>query len=203
MNQIKLENVKFTSPFETNGGLKIVSGDSIIAYNVVFTESAFPTACCLAINCETNTSVRYIDVDKFKTEGISEFTIVTIGNVQDSATVSFKNVQIKGCKKFINFLNSSGAKKISVNLEDVDIEDVKECVISLDTNIADLEKLSEVTGFGKDSLTINLKNVTVKGVQVSAEDVYLKNIVALCLADGTLVEYSEENKALYPTVNIL
>lgn len=227
MNQIKLENVKFTAPYERvregdnnnkyNCGINLQSSDSVVINNVILTEEACAGTRynAIEIDLENKKGVRYVDINNLRIEGKLINNGILIFNLQDNAVVNIKNVYMKSVSNPIRISNSLNAKNITVNVENVTIDewDSSETwrgfILLEDWTSPDEAQALENNLFAKDKITINIKNLVHAGQKVmptSDEEIFGYNegrIVFRVLdnVDGTNTNiYSAETRGMYPTV---
>lgn len=226
MNQVKLENVKFTAPYERvregdsvryNCGINIQSEDSVIISNVTLTEEACAGTRYNAIEIDLDNKVgaRYIDIDGLNIEGELFNNGILIFNVQDDAVINIKNVHMKKCSNPIRFSNGLNAKNVTINIENMTIDewDSSEAwrglLILEDYTSANAAQAYERNLFAEDKVTVNIKNLVHAGQKVmptSDEEIFGYNegrIIFRVLdnVDGNNTNiYSAETRGMYPTV---
>lgn len=226
MNQIKLENVKFTAPYERvregdsvkyNCGINLQSSDSVVINNVILTEEACAGTRYNAIEIDLDNKVgaRYIDIDGLNIEGELINNGILIFNVQDNAVINIKNVHMKKCSNPIRFSNGLNAKNVTINIKNMTVDewDSSEAwrglLILEDYTSANAEQAYERNLFAEDKVTINIKNLVHAGQKVvptSDEEIFGYNegrIVFRVLdgVDGNNTNiYSAETRGMYPTV---
>lgn len=226
MNQVKLENVKFTAPYERfregdsvryNCGINIQSEDSVIINNVTLTEEACTGTRYNAIEIDLDNKVgaRYIDIDGLNIEGELSNNGILIFNVQDDAVINIKNVHMKKCSNPIRFSNGLNAKNVTINIENMTIDEWdgseawRGLLILEDYTSANAAQAYERNLFAEDKVTINIKNLVHAGQKVmptSDEEIFGYNegrIVFRVLdnVDGSNTNiYSAETRGMYPTV---
>lgn len=226
MNQVKLENVKFTAPYERvregdsvryNCGINIQSEDSVIISNVTLTEEACAGTRYNAIEIDLDNKVgaRYIDIDGLNIEGDLYNNGILIFNVQDDAVINIKNVHMKKCSNPIRFSNGLNAKNVTINIENMTIDewDSSEAwrglLILEDYTSANAAQAYERNLFAEDKVTVNIKNLVHAGQKVmptSDEEIFGYNegrIIFRVLdgVDGNNTNiYSAETRGMYPTV---
>lgn len=226
MNQVKLENVKFTAPYERvregdsvryNCGINIQSEDSVIISNVTLTEEACAGTRYNAIEIDLNNKVgaRYIDIDGLNIEGELSNNGILIFNVQDDAVINIKNVHMKKCSNPIRFSNGLNAKNVTINIENMTVDEWdgseawRGLLILEDYTSANAAQAYERNLFAEDKVTVNIKNLVHAGQKVmptSDEEIFGYNegrIVFRVLdgVDGNNTNiYSAETRGMYPTV---
>ena len=226
MNQVKLENVKFTAPYERvregdsvkyNCGINIQSEDSVIISNVTLTEEACTGTRYNAIEIDLHNKVgaRYIDIDGLNIEGELFNNGILIFNVQDDAVINIKNVHMKKCSNPIRFSNGLNAKNVTINIENMTIDEWdgseawRGLLILEDYTSANAAQAYERNLFAEDKVTVNIKNLVHAGQKVmptSDEEIFGYNegrIVFRVLdnVDGNDTNiYSAETRGMYPTV---
>lgn len=226
MNQVKLENVKFTAPYERvregdsvryNCGINIQSEDSVIISNVTLTEEACAGTRYNAIEIDLDNKVgaRYIDIDGLNIEGELFNNGILIFNVQDDAVINIKNVHMKKCSNPIRFSNGLNAKNVTINIENMTIDEWdgseawRGLLILEDYTSANAAQAYERNLFAEDKVTVNIKNLVHAGQKVmptSDEEIFGYNegrIVFRVLdnVDGNNTNiYSAETRGMYPTV---
>ena len=226
MNQVKLENVKFTAPYERvregdsvryNCGINIQSEDSVIISNVTLTEEACAGTRYNAIEIDLDNKVgaRYIDIDGLNIEGELYNNGILIFNVQDDAVINIKNVHMKKCSNPIRFSNGLNAKNVTINIENMTIDEWdgseawRGLLILEDYTSANAAQAYERNLFAEDKVTVNIKNLVHAGQKVmptSDEEIFGYNegrIVFRVLdgVDGNNTNiYSAETRGMYPTV---
>ena len=226
MNQVKLENVKFTAPYERvregdsvkyNCGINIQSEDSVIISNVTLTEEACAGTRHNAIEIDLDNKVgaRYIDIDGLNIEGELINNGILIFNVQDDAVINIKNVHMKKCSNPIRFSNGLNAKNVTINIENMTIDEWdgseawRGLLILEDYTSANAAQAYERNLFAEDKVTVNIKNLVHAGQKVmptSDEEIFGYNegrIVFRVLdnVDGNNTNiYSAETRGMYPTV---
>ena len=206
MNQVKLENVKFTAPYERvregdsvryNCGINIQSEDSVIISNVTLTEEACAGTRYNAIEIDLDNKVgaRYIDIDGLNIEGELFNNGILIFNVQDDAVINIKNVTINIENMTIDEWDGSEAWRGLLILEDY--------------TSANAAQAYERNLFAEDKVTVNIKNLVHAGQKVmptSDEEIFGYNegrIIFRVLdnVDGNNTNiYSAETRGMYPTV---
>ena len=226
MNQVKLENVKFTAPYERvregdsvkyNCGINIQSEDSVIISNVTLTEEACAGTRYNAIEIDLDNKVgaRYIDIDGLNIEGELINNGILIFNVQDDAVINIKNVHMKKCSNPIRFSNGLNAKNVTIKIENMTIDEWdgseawRGLLILEDYTSANAAQAYERNLFAEDKVTVNIKNLVHAGQKVmptSDEEIFGYNegrIVFRVLdnVDGNDTNiYSAETRGMYPTV---
>lgn len=226
MNQVKLENVKFTAPYERvregdsvryNCGINIQSEDSVIISNVTLTEEACAGTRYNAIEIDLDNKVgaRYIDIDGLNIEGKLSNNGILIFNVQDDAVINIKNVHMKKCSNPIRFSNGLNAKNVTINIENMTIDEWdgskawRGLLILEDYTSANAAQAYERNLFAEDKVTVNIKNLVHAGQKVmptSDEEIFGYNegrIIFRVLdnVDGNNTNiYSAETRGMYPTV---
>lgn len=226
MNQVKLENVKFTAPYERvregdsvryNCGINIQSEDSVIISNVTLTEEACAGTRYNAIEIDLDNKVgaRYIDIDGLNIEGELINNGILIFNVQDDAVINIKNVHMKKCSNPIRFSNGLNAKNVTINIENMTIDEWdgseawRGLLILEDYTSANAAQAYERNLFAEDKVTVNIKNLVHAGQKVmptSDEEIFGYNegrIIFRVLdgEDGNNTNiYSVETRGMYPTV---
>lgn len=226
MNQVKLENVKFTAPYERvregdsvryNCGINIQSEDSVIISNVTLTEEACAGTRYNAIEIDLDNKVgaRYIDIDGLNIEGELSNNGILIFNVQDDAVINIKNVHMKKCSNPIRFSNGLNAKNVTINIENITIDEWdgseawRGLLILEDYTSANAAQAYERNLFAEDKVTVNIKNLVHAGQKVmptSDEEIFGYNegrIIFRVLdgVDGNNTNiYSAETRGMYPTV---
>ena len=226
MNQVKLENVKFTAPYERvregdsvkyNCGINIQSEDSVIISNVTLTEEACAGTRYNAIEIDLDNKVgaRYIDIDGLNIEGELINNGILIFNVQDDAVINIKNVHMKKCSNPIRFSNGLNAKNVTINIENMTIDEWdgseawRGLLILEDYTSTNAAQAYERNLFAEDKVTVNIKNLVHAGQKVmptSDEEIFGYNegrIVFRVLdnVDGNDTNiYSAETRGMYPTV---
>ena len=226
MNQVKLENVKFTAPYERvregdsvryNCGINIQSEDSVIISNVTLTEEACAGTRYNAIEIDLDNKVgaRYIDIDGLNIEGELFNNGILIFNVQDDAVINIKNVHMKKCSNPIRFSNGLNAKNVTINIENMTIDEWdgseawRGLLILEDYTSANAAQAYERNLFAEDKVTVNIKNLVHAGQKVmptSDEEIFGYNegrIIFRVLdnVDGNNTNiYSAETRGMYPTV---
>lgn len=226
MNQIKLENVKFTAPYERvregdsvryNCGINLQSSDSVVINNVTLTEEACAGTRYNAIEIDLDNKVgaRYIDIDGLNIEGELINNGILIFNVQDNAVINIKNVHMKKCSNPIRFSNGLNAKNVTINIENITIDEWdrteawRGLLILEDYTSENAEQAYERNLFAEDKVTVNIKNLVHAGQKVmptSDEEIFGYNegrIVFRVLdgVDGNNTNiYSAETRGMYPTV---
>lgn len=226
MNQVKLENVKFTAPYERvregdsvryNCGINIQSEDSVIISNVTLTEEACAGTRYNAIEIDLDNKVgaRYIDIDGLNIEGKLYNNGILIFNVQDDAVINIKNVHMKKCSNPIRFSNGLNAKNVTINIENMTIDEWdgseawRGLLILEDYTSANAAQAYERNLFAEDKVTVNIKNLVHAGQKVmptSDEEIFGYNegrIIFRVLdgVDGNNTNiYSAETRGMYPTV---
>ena len=226
MNQVKLENVKFTAPYERvregdsvryNCGINIQSEDSVIISNVTLTEEACAGTRYNAIEIDLDNKVgaRYIDIDGLNIEGKLSNNGILIFNVQDDAVINIKNVHMKKCSNPIRFSNGLNAKNVTINIENMTIDEWdgseawRGLLILEDYTSTNAAQAYERNLFAEDKVTVNIKNLVHAGQKVmptSDEEIFGYNegrIVFRVLdnVDGNDTNiYSAETRGMYPTV---
>ena len=226
MNQVKLENVKFTAPYERvregdsvryNCGINIQSEDSVIISNVTLTEEACAGTRYNAIEIDLDNKVgaRYIDIDGLNIEGELINNGILIFNVQDDAVINIKNVHMKKCSNPIRFSNGLNAKNVTINIENMTVDEWdgseawRGLLILEDYTSANAAQAYERNLFAEDKVTVNIKNLVHAGQKVmptSDEEIFGYNegrIVFRVLdnVDGNNTNiYSAETRGMYPTV---
>lgn len=226
MNQVKLENVKFTAPYERvregdsvryNCGINIQSEDSVIISNVTLTEKACAGTRYNAIEIDLDNKVgaRYIDIDGLNIEGDLFNNGILIFNVQDDAVINIKNVHMKKCSNPIRFSNGLNAKNVTINIENMTIDewDSSEAwrglLILEDYTSANAAQAYERNLFAEDKVTVNIKNLVHAGQKVmptSDEEIfgYNEGRIIFRVLDGVDDNntniYSAETRGMYPTV---
>ena len=226
MNQVKLENVKFTAPYERvregdsvryNCGINIQSEDSVIISNVTLTEEACAGTRYNAIEIDLDNKVgaRYIDIDGLNIEGELFNNGILIFNVQDDAVINIKNVHMKKCSNPIRFSNGLNAKNVTINIENMTIDEWdgseawRGLLILEDYTSANAAQAYERNLFAEDKVTVNIKNLVHAGQKVmptSDEEIFGYNegrIIFRVLdnVDGNDTNiYSAETRGMYPTV---
>ena len=226
MNQVKLENVKFTAPYERvregdsvryNCGINIQSEDSVIISNVTLTEEACAGTRYNAIEIDLDNKVgaRYIDIDGLNIEGELSNNGILIFNVQDDAVINIKNVHMKKCSNPIRFSNGLNAKNVTINIENMTIDEWdgseawRGLLILEDYTSVNAAQAYERNLFAEDKVTVNIKNLVHAGQKVmptSDEEIFGYNegrIVFRVLdnVDGNDTNiYSAETRGMYPTV---
>ena len=183
MNQVKLENVKFTAPYERvregdsvkyNCGINIQSEDSVIISNVTLTEEACAGTRYNAIEIDLDNKVgaRYIDIDGLNIEGELINNGILIVNVQDDAVINIKNVHMKKCSNPIRFSNGLNAKNVTINIENMTIDEWdgseawRGLLILEDYTSANAAQAYERNLFAEDKVTVNIKNLVHAGQKV-------------------------------------
>lgn len=226
MNQIKLENVKFTAPYERvregdnnkyNCGINLQSSDSVVINNVILTEEACAGTRynAIEIDLENKVGARYIDIDGLNIEGELINNGILIFNVQDNAVINIKNVHMKKCSNPIRFSNGLNAKNVTINIENMTVDEWdgseawRGLLILEDYTSANAEQAYERNLFAEDKVTVNIKNLVHAGQKVmptSDEEIFGYNegrIVFRVLdgVDGNNTNiYSAETRGMYPTV---
>lgn len=226
MNQVKLENVKFTAPYERvregdsvkyNCGINIQSEDSVIISNVTLTEEACAGTRYNAIEIDLDNKVgaRYIDIDGLNIEGKLINNGILIFNVQDDAVINIKNVHMKKCSNPIRFSNGLNAKNVTINIENMTVDEWdgseawRGLLILEDYTSVNAAQAYERNLFAEDKVTVNIKNLVHAGQKVmptSDEEIFGYNegrIVFRVLdgVDGNNTNiYSAETRGMYPTV---
>lgn len=226
MNQVKLENVKFTAPYERvregdsvryNCGINIQSEDSVIISNVTLTEEACAGTRYNAIEIDLGNKVgaRYIDIDGLNIEGKLSNNGILIFNVQDDAVINIKNVHMKKCSNPIRFSNGLNAKNVTINIENMTVDEWdgseawRGLLILEDYTSVNAAQAYERNLFAEDKVTVNIKNLVHAGQKVmptSDEEIFGYNegrIVFRVLdgVDGNNTNiYSAETRGMYPTV---
>lgn len=225
MNQVKLENVKFTAPYERvregdsvryNCGINIQSEDSVIISNVTLTEEACAGTRYNAIEIDLDNKVgaRYIDIDGLNIEGELINNGILIFNVQDDAVINIKNVHMKKCSNPIRFSNGLNAKNVTINIENMTIDEWdgseawRGLLILEDYTSVNAAQAYERNLFAEDKVTVNIKNLVHAGQKVmptSDEEIFGYNegrIVFRVLdnVDNNTNIYSAETRGMYPTV---
>lgn len=226
MNQIKLENVKFTAPYERvregdsvkyNCGINLQSSDSVVINNVTLTEEACAGTRynAIEIDLENKVGARYIDINGLNIEGELINNGILIFNVQDDAVINIKNVHMKKCSNPIRFSNGLNAKNVTINIENITIDEWdsteawRGLLILEDYTSENAEQAYERNLFAEDKVTINIKNLVHAGQKVmptSDEEIFGYNegrIVFRVLdnVDGNNTNiYSAETRGMYPTV---
>ena len=226
MNQVKLENVKFTAPYERvregdsvryNCGINIQSEDSVIISNVTLTEEACAGTRYNAIEIDLDNKVgaRYIDIDGLNIEGELSNNGILIFNVQDDAVINIKNVHMKKCSNPIRFSNGLNAKNVTINIENMTIDEWdgseawRGLLILEDYTSTNAAQAYERNLFAEDKVTVNIKNLVHAGQKVmptSDEEIFGYNegrIIFRVLdgVDGNNTNiYSAETRGMYPTV---
>lgn len=225
MNQVKLENVKFTAPYERvregdsvryNCGINIQSEDSVIISNVTLTEEACAGTRYNAIEIDLDNKVgaRYIDIDGLNIEGELINNGILIFNVQDDAVINIKNVHMKKCSNPIRFSNGLNAKNVTINIENMTIDEWdgseawRGLLILEDYTSENAAQAYERNLFAEDKVTVNIKNLVHAGQKVmptSDEEIFGYNegrIVFRVLdnVDNNTNIYSAETRGMYPTV---
>lgn len=225
MNQVKLENVKFTAPYERvregdsvkyNCGINIQSEDSVIISNVTLTEEACAGTRYNAIEIDLDNKVgaRYIDIDGLNIEGELINNGILIFNVQDDAVINIKNVHMKKCSNPIRFSNGLNAKNVTINIENMTIDEWdgseawRGLLILEDYTSANAAQAYERNLFAEDKVTVNIKNLVHAGQKVmptSDEEIFGYNegrIIFRVLdnVDNNTNIYSAETRGMYPTV---
>lgn len=226
MNQVKLENVKFTAPYERvregdsvryNCGINIQSEDSVIISNVTLTEEACAGTRYNAIEIDLDNKVgaRYIDIDGLNIEGELSNNGILIFNVQDDAVINIKNVHMKKCSNPIRFSNGLNAKNVTINIENMTVDEWdgseawRGLLILEDYTSVNAAQAYERNLFAEDKVTVNIKNLVHAGQKVmptSDEEIFGYNegrIVFRVLdgVDGNNTNiYSAETRGMYPTV---
>lgn len=226
MNQVKLENVKFTAPYERvregdsvryNCGINIQSEDSVIISNVTLTEEACAGTRYNAIEIDLDNKVgaRYIDIDGLNIEGELSNNGILIFNVQDDAVINIKNVHMKKCSNPIRFSNGLNAKNVTINIENMTIDEWdgseawRGLLILEDYTSTNAAQAYERNLFAEDKVTVNIKNLVHAGQKVmptSDEEIFGYNegrIIFRVLdgVDGNDTNiYSAETRGMYPTV---
>lgn len=226
MNQVKLENVKFTAPYERvregdsvryNCGINIQSEDSVIISNVTLTEEACAGTRYNAIEIDLDNKVgaRYIDIDGLNIEGKLSNNGILIFNVQDDAVINIKNVHMKKCSNPIRFSNGLNAKNVTINIENMTVDEWdgseawRGLLILEDYTSVNAAQAYERNLFAEDKVTVNIKNLVHAGQKVmptSDEEIFGYNegrIVFRVLdgVDGNNTNiYSAETRGMYPTV---
>lgn len=226
MNQVKLENVKFTAPYERvregdsvkyNCGINIQSEDSVIISNVTLTEEACAGTRYNAIEIDLDNKVgaRYIDIDGLNIEGKLINNGILIFNVQDDAVINIKNVHMKKCSNPIRFSNGLNAKNVTINIENMTVDEWdgseawRGLLILEDYTSVNAAQAYERNLFAEDKVTVNIKNLVHAGQKVmptSDEEIFGYNegrIVFRVLdnVDGSNTNiYSAETRGMYPTV---
>ena len=226
MNQVKLENVKFTAPYERvregdsvryNCGINIQSEDSVIISNVTLTEEACAGTRYNAIEIDLDNKVgaRYIDIDGLNIEGELFNNGILIFNVQDDAVINIKNVHMKKCSNPIRFSNGLNAKNVTINIENMTVDEWdgseawRGLLILEDYTSANAAQAYERNLFAEDKVTVNIKNLVHAGQKVmptSDEEIFGYNegrIIFRVLdnVDGNNTNiYSAETRGMYPTV---
>lgn len=226
MNQIKLENVKFTAPYERvregdsvryNCGINLQSSDSVVINNVTLTEEACAGTRynAIEIDLENKVGARYIDIDGLNIEGELINNGILIFNVQDNAVINIKNVHMKKCSNPIRFSNGLNAKNVTINIENMTVDEWdgseawRGLLILEDYTSANAEQAYERNLFAEDKVTVNIKNLVHAGQKVmptSDEEIFGYNegrIVFRVLdgVDGNNTNiYSAETRGMYPTV---
>lgn len=225
MNQVKLENVKFTAPYERvregdsvryNCGINIQSEDSVIISNVTLTEEACAGTRYNAIEIDLDNKVgaRYIDINGLNIEGELINNGILIFNVQDDAVINIKNVHMKKCSNPIRFSNGLNAKNVTINIENMTIDEWdgseawRGLLILEDYTSANAAQAYERNLFAEDKVTVNIKNLVHAGQKVmptSDEEIFGYNegrIVFRVLdnVDNNTNIYSAETRGMYPTV---
>ena len=226
MNQVKLENVKFTAPYERvregdsvryNCGINIQSEDSVIISNVTLTEEACAGTRYNAIEIDLDNKVgaRYIDIDGLNIEGKLSNNGILIFNVQDDAVINIKNVHMKKCSNPIRFSNGLNAKNVTINIENMTIDEWdgseawRGLLILEDYTSTNAAQAYERNLFAEDKVTVNIKNLVHAGQKVmptSDEEIFGYNegrIIFRVLdnVDGNDTNiYSAETRGMYPTV---
>lgn len=226
MNQIKLENVKFTAPYERvregdsvryNCGINLQSSDSVVINNVTLTEEACAGTRynAIEIDLENKVGARYIDIDGLNIEGELINNGILIFNVQDNAVINIKNVHMKKCSNPIRFSNGLNAKNVTINIENMTVDEWdgseawRGLLILEDYTSENAEQAYERNLFAEDKVTINIKNLVHAGQKVmptSDEEIFGYNegrIVFRVLdgVDGNNTNiYSAETRGMYPTV---
>lgn len=227
MNQVKLENVKFTAPYERvregssqkyNCGIVLQSTDSVIIKDVVLTDGACAGTRYngIEIDLENVTGARYIDIENLRIEGELMNNGILIFNVQDNAVITVKNVYMKKLSNAIRFSNGLNAKNVTINIENVTVDewDASEAwrgfIILEDYTSKNAAEAAERNVFAKDKVTINIKNLVHAGKKVvptSDDEIfgYHENRIVyrvLDYVDGSNSNiYSAETRDMYPTVN--
>lgn len=227
MNQVKLENVKFTAPYERvregssqkyNCGIVLQSTDSVIIKDVVLTDEACAGTRYngIEIDLENVTGARYIDIENLRIEGELMNNGILIFNVQDNAVITVKNVYMKKLSNAIRFSNGLNAKNVTINIENVTVDewDASEAwrgfIILEDYTSKNAAEAAERNVFAKDKVTINIKNLVHAGKKVvptSDDEIfgYHENRIVyrvLDYVDGSNSNiYSAETRDMYPTVN--
>ena len=226
MNQVKLENVKFTAPYERvregdsvryNCGINIQSEDSVIISNVTLTEEACAGTRYNAIEIDLDNKVgaRYIDIDGLNIEGELSNNGILIFNVQDDAVINIKNVHMKKCSNPSRFSNGLNAKNVTINIENMTIDEWdgseawRGLLILEDYTSANAAQAYERNLFAEDKVTVNIKNLVhagQKAMPTSDEEIFGYNegrIIFRVLdgVDGNNTNiYSAETRGMYPTV---
>ena len=226
MNQIKLENVKFTAPYERvregdsvkyNCGINLQSSDSVVINNVILTEEACAGTRYNAIEIDLDNKVgaRYIDIDGLNIEGELINNGILIFNVQDNAVINIKNVHMKKCSNPIRFSNGLNAKNVTINIENMTIDEWdsteawRGLLILEDYTSENAEQAYERNLFAKDKITVNIKNLVHAGVKVEPKTddeifgYHENRIILRCIdnVDGNNTNlYSAETRGMYPTV---
>lgn len=227
MNQVKLENVKFTAPYERvregnsqkyNCGIVLQSTDSVIIKDVVLTDEACAGTRYngIEIDLENVTGARYIDIENLRIEGELMNNGILIFNVQDNAVITIKNVYMKKLSNAIRFSNGLNAKNVTINIENITVDgwDASEAwrglIILEDYTSKNAAEAAERNIFAKDKVTINIKNLVHAGKKVvpaSDDEIfgYHENRIiyrVLDYVDGSNSDiYSAETRDMYPTVN--
>ena len=226
MNQIKLENVKFTAPYERiregdsvkyNCGINLQSSDSVVINNVTLTEEACAGTRYngIEIDLDNKVGARYIDIDGLNIEGELSNNGILIFNVQDDAVINIKNVHMKKCSNPIRFSNGLNAKNVTINIENMTIDEWdgseawRGLLILEDYTSVNAAQAYERNLFAEDKVTVNIKNLVHAGQKVmptSDEEIFGYNegrIVFRVLdgVDGNNTNiYSAETRGMYPTV---
>lgn len=197
----ELTAAEFKKKF-SNAQLSLNTSGDVVVKDSVFGQEGYN---CIEIGLSskvtppTNVTIEGCDF----TKTLSNNAILVFGT-QDNAIINIKNCKFAKVSNVLRLSNKTNAKNVVVNIENCSVEQWEEVQVPYcgfidleDYTSASEDEFLEANRFSPEKMTINIKNLTHKGVKVCPED------LATCVAtkDTAQVIYLCVDKVNYKIID--
>lgn len=222
MKRLVINNLKLTGKMTSveyrgkygNAMLPIAVNGEILIKNCIFGQNGYN---CIEIGLSTSIEPpSKVVIEDCDFSGVLTNNAILVFATKDNAEITIRRCHFASVSNVLRLSNRTGAKNVTVNIEDCVIDKWEAnpmyagFLLMQDYTSKNMDQFTELNPFGKDKLTINVKNMVHAGKRVSVENVepYLNCNNANQLAYiyiGNLpadYRYPKYNPDIFPQINI-
>ncbi len=161
----------------------------------------------LEIATTSNNLPKNILIDDIQVDGVFSNNCISIYGTPDNAVININNCSFGTVSNILRLSNKTNAKNVVVNITNCSCDkwadgDYAGMIILQDYTSQSLEETISNNLFAPEKMTINISNFIYQGKKITKDD--LQDIIYLYRdKEKKVIRYSEKNKTILPTINIM